>query len=58
MRYIHQISFSLAVLAATVGPALAYRTRHSAPEIDSSAGIATLAVLVTAGIIAYTRSKR
>lgn len=62
MRFRDRVYLSLAVLITTVGPALAQRRpnggHHSTPEIDASAGVATLAVLATAAVIAYTRSKR
>jgi len=31
---------------------------HSAPEIDGPAGVAAIAVLVSAGIIAYSRLRK
>jgi hypothetical protein len=31
---------------------------HSAPEIDGPAGVAAIAVLVSAGLIAYNRYKK
>ena len=49
-------AWTLGVSAATPSGQMPLAT--GAPEIDSSAGIATLAVLATIGLITYTRKKR
>lgn len=41
--------------ASAFGPAV---TTASAPEIDGPAGIAAIALLVSAGIVAYNRFKK
>jgi hypothetical protein len=38
--------------------AMARGGRHSAPEIDGPGGIAAIALLVSAGLIAYNRYRR
>lgn len=51
----------LAALGATIGEAAAFanwRAARHAPEIDGPAGIAAIAVLVSAGMLAYRRLRK
>ena len=51
----------LAAVGTSIGEAAAFadwRAVRSAPEIDGPAGIAAIAVLVSAGIMAYHRLRK
>jgi hypothetical protein len=54
-------AFALAALGASIGEAAAlsdWRAVRNAPEIDGPAGIAAIAVLVSAGMMAYHRLRK
>jgi hypothetical protein len=51
-----KLSLASAMLVASVGPSFAF-WRCTAPEIDGPAGVSALALLVTAGMVAYNRAK-
>jgi hypothetical protein len=67
MTVLGRLSLSVFAVMSSVVPSLAQNTHgrphgggggHGVPEIDASAGIATLAVLATVGIISYARRQK
>ena len=57
----HRAALTIAALGFTVGEAAAFadwRAVRHAPEIDGPAGVAAIAVLVSAGMIAYRRLRK
>lgn len=57
MRTASKIALAAAALLSSVPSALALSWNCTVPEIDGPAGLSALAVLVSAGVMAYERCK-
>lgn len=57
MRIASKIVLATATLLSSVPSALALSWNCTVPEIDGPAGLSALAVLVSAGVMAYERCK-
>jgi hypothetical protein len=52
-----KIGLAASLLIASVTPSLAF-LRCNVPEIDGPAGVSAIALLVSAGLIAYNRARQ
>ena len=63
MSYLHKLNLALLAVFVSVVPALAQGHRpkgggRGVPEIDTSAGLLTIAAIAIVGIISYNRTRR
>ena len=57
MSVMGKLTMAATLLVGSVGPSFAF-WRCAAPEIDGPAGVSAVALLVTAGMLAYNRMTR
>jgi hypothetical protein len=57
MRTLDKLAVAAMLLVASTAPSLAF-WRCEVPEIDGPAGVSAIALLVSAGMIAYNRARQ